>query len=136
MLPLEVQISAMSQLRSSLVMMRDNVTTGDFKAIGGPLRQYGSFENSEMLSHHHALAHSLSLETLETVIKSIDRFYEGLVALQKELASTDEYLVDDAIRHYQALHDLTDSSRLPGLAETRRNWRERHGNEGGDGDGA
>ena len=35
MLPLEVQIDAMSNVRSQLISMRDSVRTGEFKDIGG-----------------------------------------------------------------------------------------------------
>ena len=50
------------------------------------MSEYGTFDRTPMLSHHHELAHGIVLEGLETMVKSIDLFYDSLVALQENIA--------------------------------------------------
>jgi hypothetical protein len=123
MLPLEVQIDAMSNVRSQLISMRDSVRTGEFKDIGGPMSEYGTFDRTPMLSHHHELAHGIVLEGLETMVKSIDLFYDSLVALQENIASTDE----ESSARMKALADLTAASYLPGIDTARDRYQDEHG---------
>ncbi|MEO5851696.1 MAG: hypothetical protein ABIQ15_04205 [Nocardioides sp.] len=123
MLPLEVQIDAMSNVRSRLIEMRDAVHTGDFKDIGGPMKEFGGFDRTPMLSHHHELAHGVVLEGLETMVKSIDLFYDSLVALQDNIANTDE----DSAARMKALADLADASYLPGTEGARDRYQDEHG---------
>jgi hypothetical protein len=127
MLPLEVQIDAMSQVRSQLIMMRDGVRTGDFKNIGGPMTEYGEFDTTPLLSHHHELAHGVVLKGLETMVKSIDKFYDSLLALQQAIGDVDD---DSATRQQlitTALNDLDVASHLPGYDRAREQYRDEHG---------
>jgi hypothetical protein len=127
MLPLEVQIDAMSQVRSQLIMMRDGVRTGDFKNIGGPMTEYGEFDTTPLLSHHYELAHGVVLEGLETMVKSIDTFYDSLLALQQAVGEVDD---DSAAAQHviaTALNDLDVASHLPGFDSARERYRDEHG---------
>lgn len=126
MLPLEVQVDAMSNVRSRLIMMRDSVRTGDFKNIGGPLPEFGGFDRTSMLARNHTLAHGVVLEGLETMVKSIDKFYEALVSLQDNILSTDE----DSAARLEALAALTAASYLPGTGQARHRYQHEHEHEG------
>ena len=123
MLPLEVQIDAMSNVRSQLIMMRDSVRTGEFKDIGGPMSEFGEFDRTQMLSHHHALAHGVVLEGLEAMVKSIDLFYDSLVALQTQIDNAD----GDSEAQMKALAHLTEASYLPGTEQARDRYQDEHG---------
>ena len=123
MLPLEVQIDAMSNVRSQLVMMRDSVRTGEFKDIGGPMSEFGEFDRTSMLSHHHVLAHGVVLKGLEAMVKSIDLFYDSLVALQAQIDSAD----GDSAAKMKSLADLTEASYLPGMAQAKDRYQDEHG---------
>jgi len=123
MLPLEVQIDAMSNVRSQLMVMRDSVRTGKFKDIGGPMSEYGAFDRTPMLSHHHALAHGVVLEGLQAMVTSIDLFYDSLVALQTQIDNAD----GDSEAQLKALASLTEASYLPGTEQARDRYQDEHG---------
>ena len=127
MLPLEIQIDAMSNLRSNLVTMRESVKTGEFKDVGGSLVEFGAFDKSGMLRHHHSLAHGLMMETLEAVAQSIDVFYNALVHAQNAFDETDQRTADDLTAYRNAVAQLNESSYLPGTEEVRDRYRHDHG---------
>ena len=124
---MEIQIDAMSNLRSKLIGMRESVKTGEFKDVGGSLVEFGAFDRSGMLRHHHTLAHGLMLETLEAVAESIDVFYHALVQAQNAFDETDQRTADDLAAYRNAVAALTVSSYLPGTDEARDRYRHDHG---------
>lgn len=131
MLPLEVQIDAMSNVRSQLIAMRDSVDTGDFKNIGGPMTEYGGFDRTAQLNHHHALAHGVVAEGLETMIRSIDSFYDNLVALQHSIDTVDGDTAARLAAQRAALENLEAASHLPGFESARERYRDQHGDRQG-----
>jgi len=127
MLPLEIQIDAMTNLRSNLVTMRESVKTGEFKDVGGPLAEFGAFDKSGMLRHHHSLAHGLMLETLKAVAESIDVFYNALAQAQNAFDEADQRTADDLSTYRNAVAQLNEASYLPGTDEARDRYRDNHG---------
>jgi len=124
MLRLEIQIDAMTNLRSNLVTMRESVKTGEFEDVGGPLSEFSAFDKSGMLRHHHSLAHGI---TLEAVAESIDAFYNALVQAQNAFDETDQRTADDLSAYRNAVAQLNEASYLPGTDEARDRYRDNHG---------
>jgi hypothetical protein len=129
MLPLEIDIDAMSYLRGRLVMLRDSLKTGDFQAISGGMPEFGAFDRSGMLHHHHELAHGLMLETLRAVIESIDVFYTNLVRADEAFTEEDRNRQAELTAYQRALDNLVHSSYLPGLEDARDRYRDSHEGE-------
>jgi hypothetical protein len=127
MLPLEIDIDAMSSLRSRLIMLQETLETGDFESIGGGMREFGGFDRTPLLEHHHGLAHGLMLETIKSIVASIDVFYTNLVSIQDSVAEQDMNAQVQMQAYLAALENLTASSYLPGLEETRERYRDNHG---------
>ncbi len=124
--PVEVQIDAMSNVRSRLVAMRDSVKKGEFEDLGGPMNEFGHFDRSGMLQHHHALAHESMTETLEAVARSIDVFSAALVAAQDAFDNEDQNVRVQMRAYGNAVSTLNESSYLPGTDEARNRCRHEH----------
>jgi hypothetical protein len=126
MLPLEVPIAAISSLRGQLISARDTLEDGDFESIGGPMTEFGTFDNRGLLQHHHGLAHGLMLTTIKTHIGSLDQFYDALVSLQAAMDQTDGNAAQDVKTINTALADLDAASHLPGTERERDHYRHEH----------
>jgi len=131
---IQLNIDAMSQLRTDLIRLRDSLETGDFESIGGSMPEFGAFDHSPMLQSHHEKAHGVMLETVKAVIECIDTFYTNLVRAQEAFDDVDALSMRDFVVYRQAVESLTAQSHLPGLEERRQHYRDEH--DGADGYGA
>ena len=131
MLPLEVPISAVSNLRSRLIMARDTLDLGEFESIGGRVPGYGTFEHIDTMNEQHKLAHGLILETIKAQIDDLDRFYEGLVLIQNTMYDTDLTAAQAHRNVEQAVDALDVSSLLDGVDDARDDYHHGHEPDGG-----
>ncbi len=129
MLPLEIDIDDMSYLRWRLIELRDSLKTGEFQSIDGSFAMFGRFDRTEMLRHHHSLAHGLMLETIKSVIKSIDIFYTSLVTAQEAFDNENQNLRAQMLSYQNAVENLSESSHLPGVNDARDRYRNRNGGD-------
>jgi hypothetical protein len=130
---IQLNIDAMSQLRTDLLRLRDSLETGDFESIGGSMPEFGAFDHSPMLQSHHQKAHGVMLETVKAVIECIDTFYTNLVRAQEAFDDVDALSMRDFVVYRQAVENLTAQSHLPGLEERQQHYRNEH--DGADGFG-
>ena len=78
------------------------------------MSEFGAFDHTPMLSHHHELAHGIMLEGLKTVMECIDTFYTDLVRPRRV---RDVDALRRGVRGYRkAGRDLTAASHLPGTS--------------------
>ena len=133
---IQLNIDAMSQLRSDLIRLRDSLETGDFESIGGSMPEFGAFDHSPMLQEHHTKAHGVMLETVKAVIECIDTFYTNLVRAQEAFDDVDALSMADFAQYRNAVESLTVQSYLPGLDERQQHYRDQHGGGHGREDGA